>query len=64
MCSSDLYLSVVLLAASAGYELTGIGLIDSAGALGIAWISLREGREAFEKSKGSWTCGCAGNCGG
>lgn len=57
-----LYLSVVLLAASIGYELTGIGMVDSAGALGIAWMSFREGREAFEKSRGSWVCGCQGAC--
>jgi len=29
--------------------LTGIGGIDSIGAAGIAWLSLREGREAFLK---------------
>ena len=45
-----LYLSVVLLIASAGYELTGIGGLDSLGALGIAFWSFREGRESFEKA--------------
>jgi hypothetical protein len=57
-----LYLSVVLLAASLGYETTGIGMLDSAGALGISWFSWREGREAFEKAKGHFTCGCQGLC--
>ena len=57
-----LYLSVVLLAASLGYEATGIGLLDAAGALGISWFSWREGREAFEKAKGHFTCGCQGVC--
>jgi divalent metal cation (Fe/Co/Zn/Cd) transporter len=52
-----LYLSFVLLFASAGYELTGIGGLDSSGALVIAWFSFREGREAFEKAKGG-TCSC------
>ncbi|HEY5999547.1 MAG TPA: cation transporter [bacterium] len=58
-----IYLSVVLLAASIGYEATGIGLLDSAGALGIAWFSWREGREAFGKAAGNFTCSCQGACG-
>ncbi|MGK9368646.1 cation transporter [Melioribacter sp. Ez-97] len=53
-----LYLSIILLAASAGYELTGIGGIDSIGAAAIAWFSYREGREAFEKAKGNLICSC------
>ncbi len=56
-----LYLSFVLLAASAGYELTGIGGLDSAGAILIAWFSFREGREAFGKAKGA-ACRCGGDC--
>jgi divalent metal cation (Fe/Co/Zn/Cd) transporter len=56
-----LYLSVVLLIASLGYEVTGIGLMDSLGAIGIAIFSLKEGREAFQKSKGE-PCSCAGMC--
>jgi divalent metal cation (Fe/Co/Zn/Cd) transporter len=57
-----LYLSFILLAASAGYELTGIGGLDSAGALLIAWFAFREGREAFEKAKGEMVCCCGGDC--
>ncbi len=57
-----LLLSVILLASSAGFSLTGIGGLDAAGALGISWISFREGREAFEKAKGK-VCGCCGPCG-
>ncbi len=57
-----LYLSVVLLAASVGFELTGIGMLDSLGALGIAILSFREGREAFGKAAGVMVCGCQGNC--
>lgn len=51
-------LSAVLLIASAGYEITGIGGLDAVGALVIAWLSFREGRESFEKSKGI-VCTCA-----
>ncbi len=51
------YLSVVLLAASIGYELTKIGYLDAAGALLIAWLTLKEGRESFRKAEGI-SCGC------
>lgn len=57
-----LYLSLVLLLASAGYELTGIGSLDSIGTTVIAWLSIREGREAFQKAAGKMTCGCQGKC--
>jgi divalent metal cation (Fe/Co/Zn/Cd) transporter len=52
-----LYLSVVLLISSIGYELTGIGMLDSLGAVGIAVLSFKEGREAFEKAKDNVICG-------
>lgn len=55
-----LYLSFVLLLASAGYELTGIGGIDAVGAIALAVFSYREGREAFEKASGK-SC-CCENC--
>ena len=55
-----LWLSWVLLFASVGYELTGFGGIDAAGAIAIAVLSFREGREAFEKAKGEG-CSC-GTC--
>jgi divalent metal cation (Fe/Co/Zn/Cd) transporter len=58
-----LQLSVVLLIASAGYELIHIGGIDSVGTFVIAWICFREGREAFEKAKAkSFACMCGGSC--
>jgi divalent metal cation (Fe/Co/Zn/Cd) transporter len=58
-----LLLSFVLLASSLGYRLTGLGGLDAAGALGIAWVALREGREAFAKARGE-LCSCAGGaCG-
>lgn len=56
-----LWLSWVLLIASAGYELTGLGGIDAVGAIVIAVLSFREGREAFEKARGE-SCSC-GTCG-
>ena len=56
-----LYLSIVLLASSAGYRLTGIGGLDALGALGIGWFAFREGREAFAKARGL-SCGCGSSC--
>jgi len=53
-----MYLSGVLFLSSLGYELTGIGGLDSIGAIAIAGLSFREGREAFEKAKGN-TCSCS-----
>jgi len=52
-----LYLSFTLLLASVGFELTGIGGIDSIGAVLIAIFSFREGRESFEKSRAE-SCYC------
>ncbi len=46
-----IYMSLVLLAASLIYELTGFGLADSIGALGLIYFSFTEGREAFEKAR-------------
>lgn len=54
-----LQLSIVLLVASAGYALTGIGIFDSAGSLLIAGLAAREGKEAFNKAAGKACC-----CGG
>jgi divalent metal cation (Fe/Co/Zn/Cd) transporter len=52
-----IYMSLVLLASSALFELTGFGLLDSLGALGLAWFSFREGRESFTAAAGR-ECGC------
>ncbi|HEY6011328.1 MAG TPA: cation transporter [Nitrospirota bacterium] len=58
-----LQLSVVLLIASAGYALTGIGGLDSIGALIIGGLCYREGKEAMEKAKtGTFACTCGGSC--
>jgi len=53
-----IYMSVVLLVSSLIYMLTGFAYIDTLGALGIAWFSFSEGREAFEKASGKEDCHC------
>ncbi|MDD2733467.1 MAG: cation transporter [Desulfuromonadaceae bacterium] len=55
------YLSVVLLIASVGFQLTGIGSLDAIGALLIAWLTFKEGRESFGKANGM-TCSCSCSC--
>lgn len=58
------YLSLVLMVSSIGYELTGIGSLDAIGALLIAWLAFREGRESFDKARGlscSCSCSCSNN---
>ena len=58
-----LQLSIVLLIASVGYELTHIGGIDSVGTFVIAGLCYREGKEAFAKAKAkSFACACGGSC--
>jgi divalent metal cation (Fe/Co/Zn/Cd) transporter len=66
MCTKTcFYLSLVLLASSLVYEIWGVGYVDAAGALGIAWFSFSEGREAIEKARtGSLTCSCRCGSGG
>ncbi len=56
-----LILSFVLLVSSIGYTLTGIRHLDTLGALLIAALAWREGREAFTKARGG-SCGCGGAC--
>ena len=56
-----LALSFVLLASSLGYAATGVRHIDTLGALAIALLAWREGREAFEKARGG-QCSCGGVC--
>jgi divalent metal cation (Fe/Co/Zn/Cd) transporter len=53
------YLSVILMISSLGYELTGIGSLDSIGAMLISWLTFKEGREAFGKASGM---GCSCSC--
>jgi len=52
-----IYMSLVLLAASLVYKLTGFGFVDSIGALGLIYFSFNEGRESFAKAKGM-ECDC------
>jgi divalent metal cation (Fe/Co/Zn/Cd) transporter len=54
------YMSVVLLASSALYELIPMPFIDAAGMLGLAWFSFKEGKESFEKSNDA--AACCGHC--
>ncbi len=52
-------LSIILLASSLIYMFAKIVYIDLIGSLGIAFLSFREGQEAFEKAKNeSVSCGC------
>ena len=55
------YLSFILLASSILYELCDVAWFDIAGAIGIAWFSFSEGREAFQKASGE-SLGCSCNC--
>jgi hypothetical protein len=52
-----IYMSVVLLAASLIYQVTGFGFVDSLGAIGLIYFSYNEGKEAFEKAAGL-ECDC------
>ena len=51
-----IYMSLVLLGSSLIYTLTGFAFIDIIGAVGLAWFSFSEGREAFEKAAGKMSC--------
>ena len=51
-------MSVVLLASSLIYELTGFAYADALGAAGLIYFSVSEGKEAFEKARGK-QCTCA-----
>ena len=51
-----IYMSLVLLASSLIYQLTGFGFVDSIGALGLIYFSYSEGKESFEKALGMDDC--------
>jgi len=51
------YMSLVLLASSLIYEITGFAYADVIGAAGLIYFSISEGKEAFEKAKGK-ECDC------
>lgn len=46
-----IYMSLILLASSAAYELFAISYVDSIGTLGLAYYSFKEGKECFENTK-------------
>jgi divalent metal cation (Fe/Co/Zn/Cd) transporter len=50
------YMSIVLLASSFIYEITGYPYADILGSAGLVYFSVSEGREAFEKAKGKLCC--------
>jgi len=52
------FMSIVLLAASGMYAMTNIGYVDILGSLALAYLSFREGRECFQKARGSKDCSC------
>jgi divalent metal cation (Fe/Co/Zn/Cd) transporter len=51
-----IYMSLVLLASSLIYEVTGFGFVDSIGAAGLIYFSYSEGKESFEKAAGMEDC--------
>ena len=51
-----MWMSGVLLASSLLFHYTGIRFIDAIGALGIAWFSYQEGREALGIARGNECC--------
>lgn len=50
------YMSIVLLASSLVYEITGFAYADVIGAAGLIYFSISEGKEAFEKAEGKECC--------
>ena len=56
-----IYMSLVLLASSLIYELTGFTYTDVIGAAGLLYLSIIEGHESFEKAHGK-ECACNDHC--
>ncbi|MDD3080254.1 MAG: cation transporter [Paludibacter sp.] len=57
-----IYMSIVLLASSLIYELTGFEYADVLGSAGLIWFSISEGKEAFEKARSKNDCSCSCGC--
>lgn len=57
-----IYMSVILLLASALYELTHMPYIDSIGTLGIAYFAFKEGKECYEKANSDKYCSNSCSC--
>ena len=51
-----IYMSIVLLVSSLIYQFTGLGFVDSLGAIGLIYFSIHEGKESFEKAAGLDDC--------
>jgi len=51
-----MYMSLILLLSSGMYEFFNIPFVDSMGAIGIAYLSYKEGKECFEKIKNPHLC--------
>ena len=51
-----IYMSLVLLAASLIFQLTGLSWVDSLGAVGLIYFSINEGKESFEKASSVEDC--------
>ena len=56
-----LYMSFVLLASSGLWYFFKIPHVDTVGALGLVYFSIKEGKEAFDKAKGIECADCAHN---
>jgi len=58
-----IYMSVILLASSLIYHLSGFGFADSLGSLGLIYFSVKEGKEGFQKAAGiDGECCCSNAC--
>lgn len=57
-----IYMSVVLLISSGLYQFAKIQYIDSIGAIILAYLSFKEGRECFEKAESDKHCSCESGC--
>lgn len=53
-----IYMSLVLLVSSGLYHFANLPYTDSAGALVLAWLSFKEGRECFQKANSDLLCSC------
>ena len=51
-----IYMSIILLGASAIYEFTGVPYIDSIGTLGLSFFAFKEAKECFEKAGSDDVC--------
>ncbi|MDD8018846.1 MAG: cation transporter, partial [Bacteroidota bacterium] len=53
------YMSITLLASSFLYEVFSVPYVDAAGAMGLVYFSVKEGRECFEKAESmNDSCSC------